>query len=59
MNDKRFVEARLGRMNGQSAGAAEYVEQQTKDLEWYAFDRKTGEKIWGTKAELLNGRQGS
>lgn len=50
---QREVEARFSRMTGGSPGAQEYVEAETKDLEWYAFDRKTGEKLQGTKAELL------
>jgi hypothetical protein len=50
---QREVEARLSRLTGGSPGAQEYVEAETKDLEWYAFDRETGEKIKGTKKELL------
>lgn len=50
---QREIEAALNRRVGQSESAREYVEKATKDLEWYAFDRKTGAKIEGTKAELL------
>lgn len=58
MTDRREVEARLTRMTGGSPGAVEYVEQQTKDLEWFAFDRRTGAKLEGTKAELLERGRG-
>jgi hypothetical protein len=47
------VEAKLGRMRGQSAEAKAYVEQETKDVIWWAIDRRTGEVVKGTKEELV------
>lgn len=47
------TEFAAGRRSGQSPGAAEYVEKETKDAEWWAVDRRTGEIVRGTKAELL------
>lgn len=47
---QREIEARLTRMTGGSPGAQEYVEQQTKDLEWFGF--LNGALVKGTIAEL-------
>ena len=51
--NERAVMTKLERMRGQSPEAQESVEKATADLEWYAFDRKTGENITGKKSELL------
>ncbi len=54
---KEIIRA-LDRRRGQTQSAAEYVEAETKDLEWFAFKRGTGEQVKGTKKELLAyGRQ--
>lgn len=50
---QREIEAAFNRQIGQSESARAFVEKAEMELEWYAFDRKTGAKIEGTKAELL------
>ena len=51
MTTQRENEARLQRRRGMSAENAEWIEQETKDLQWYAF--REGKRVKGTKAELL------
>lgn len=48
---KREVEAKFGRMMGMTASTKEWIEQETKNLEWYAF--AGGKRVKGTKEELL------
>ena len=50
---QREIEAALNRKVGQSENARAFVEKAEMELEWYAFDRKTGEKVKGLKSELL------
>jgi len=49
---RQAVEAKLQRGAGMTPSAAEYIAQETKNLQWYAFDRRTGEKVKGTLKEL-------
>lgn len=53
---KNEIQAAMNRHRGMSEGAKEWVQSQTKDLQWYAFKRGDGKEgkdpIRGTLKEL-------